>query len=161
MFIDKAILEDLGHNLAKERLRSGLTQAQLATEAGVSLPTIKRLEAGNSTQLTNLIRILRALNLLDNFANLVPDYSSTDLKDLVKIKELVLKLKIEIGSGEMKMGHNFAEINLWGTHIASVEWQPEKELAYFEYTQDFISSGIELSPLMMPLSSKIFLSCFS
>lgn len=54
------------------------------------------------------------------------------------------------------MGHNFAEINLWGTHIASVEWQPEKELAYFEYTQDFISSGIELSPLMMPLSSKIF-----
>lgn len=93
MFIDKAILQDLGHNIAKERLRSGLTQVQLATEAGVSLPTIKRLEAGNSTQLTNLIRILRALNLLDNFANLVPDYSSTDLQRLGQNKRARSKIK--------------------------------------------------------------------
>ena len=67
------ILENLGQQMARKRLERNLTQDELAKQAGVSRATVRRLEAGNSTQLTNLIRILGALGLAQNFAALVPE----------------------------------------------------------------------------------------
>ena len=61
---DEEVLIQLGQRLARVRLQQNLTQSKLAEEAGVSRPTIQRLEAGRSTQLTNLVRVLRALGLL-------------------------------------------------------------------------------------------------
>jgi len=69
---DPAVLAELGGRLARHRLQRNLTQAELAHEAGVSLSTVARLEAGESTQLTNLIRVVRALGLLGNFDVFVP-----------------------------------------------------------------------------------------
>lgn len=69
---DPAVLAELGQRLAQHRLSQNLTQAQLAEEAGVSKRTLVRLEAGESTQLTNLIRIVRALGLLGNLDAFVP-----------------------------------------------------------------------------------------
>ena len=69
---DPDVLEELGGRLARTRLNRNWTQERLAGEAGVSRATVKRLEAGRSTQLTNLIRILRALDLLGNLEVLVP-----------------------------------------------------------------------------------------
>lgn len=68
---DPAILAELGERLARVRLDSNLTQADLAREAGLSKRTIERLEAGESTQLGNLLRVLRALGLLDRVDDLV------------------------------------------------------------------------------------------
>jgi len=67
------ILEALGRRMARKRLERNLTQAELAQEAGVSRATVRRLEGGHSTQLANLIRILGALGLAQNFASLVPE----------------------------------------------------------------------------------------
>jgi putative transcriptional regulator len=53
-------------------LNRNLTQQQLAREAGVSKRTVIRLENGESSQLTNLVRVLRALGLLGNVDALVP-----------------------------------------------------------------------------------------
>jgi len=50
-----------------------LTQDALAEEAGVSTRTVLRVEHGHSTQASNLIRILRALHLLENFEALIPE----------------------------------------------------------------------------------------
>lgn len=47
-----------------------------------------------------------------------------------------------------------ADVYLWDTLIGSVIWQ--KGLGYFEYSEHFQRSGIELSPLKMPLSSKSY-----
>ena len=69
---DESVLAELGARLARERLDRNLSQQELAEAAGVSRSTVKRLEAGRSTQLTNLIRVLRALGLLANLATLVP-----------------------------------------------------------------------------------------
>lgn len=69
---DRRVLAEWGARLARYRLNRNLTQDQLAREAGVSKRTIVRLENGESTQLTNLVRILRALGLLDNMDALVP-----------------------------------------------------------------------------------------
>lgn len=69
---DRRVLAELGERLARHRLNRNLTQDQLAREAGVSKRTIVRLENGESSQLTNFVRILRALSLLDNMDALVP-----------------------------------------------------------------------------------------
>ena len=44
-----------------------------------------------------------------------------------------------------------ARVMLWGRQIGAVLWDEERELAVFEYTPAFLHSGIELSPLVMPL----------
>ena len=48
-----------------------------------------------------------------------------------------------------------AEVWLWGRKIAYIELD-DKGLVNFEYTPEFQKSGIELSPIMMPLSNKVY-----
>lgn len=45
-----------------------------------------------------------------------------------------------------------ASINLWGREVAAVSWLPEDGFAVFQYGPEFAQSGIELSPLVMPLT---------
>jgi transcriptional regulator with XRE-family HTH domain len=79
---DEAVLAALGKRLAQRRLRRDLTQQQLADAAGVSRRTVVRLEGGESTQLTNLVRVLRALGLLDDLAALAPAPGPSPLEQL-------------------------------------------------------------------------------
>lgn len=69
---DSAVLAELGSRLGASRLARDWTQAELAKEAGVSKRTLERIEAGQSTQLTSFIRVLRALNLLGALQSLLP-----------------------------------------------------------------------------------------
>ena len=48
----------------------------------------------------------------------------------------------------------FANVFLWGTKIGSVVY--ENGLGSFEYDKSFLSSGIEVSPIVMPLSERIY-----
>ena len=68
------ILAILGERVARHRLNKNLTQETLARQAGIGLATLKRIEHGsNSTQLINLINVLRVLGLDQNLELLVPD----------------------------------------------------------------------------------------
>jgi len=49
-----------------------------------------------------------------------------------------------------------AEIKLWGRTIGAVSLAENSEIAAFEYDPDFIKSGIEIAPLTMPLSKRIY-----
>jgi len=69
---DTAALEILGSRLAAVRLKRNLTQTALGREAGVSRATIERLERGAGADLKLLVRVLRALQLLDGFLAGVP-----------------------------------------------------------------------------------------
>lgn len=69
---DTTVLAEVGERLARHRLQRNLTQSQLANEAGVSKRTLARLESGESSQLTNLIRVIRALGLLGNLDAFIP-----------------------------------------------------------------------------------------
>ena len=71
---DAVILGELGSRLAKIRLDHNLTQAQLATQAGVSKRTVERLESGAvATQLSGFIRVCRVLDLIERFELLIPE----------------------------------------------------------------------------------------
>ena len=70
---DLLIMRELGERFARLRLERNLTQSALAEQAGISKRTVERMEAGGPTQLVNLVRVCRALNLLDRFDALIPE----------------------------------------------------------------------------------------
>ena len=49
-----------------------------------------------------------------------------------------------------------AEVRLGGTKIGAVAWDHSRDIADFEYDAHFIKSGIEVSPVTMPLTSEIY-----
>ncbi len=49
-----------------------------------------------------------------------------------------------------------AEVRLWGTTIGAVTLEDGQKTAVFEYDHEFLSSGIELSPIMMPLKGGVY-----
>lgn len=48
-----------------------------------------------------------------------------------------------------------AIVNLWGRQIGAVLWDESRQLGVFEYTPEFVGSGIEIAPLIMPLRSGV------
>ncbi|MGQ0698943.1 MAG: type II toxin-antitoxin system HipA family toxin [Panacagrimonas sp.] len=49
-----------------------------------------------------------------------------------------------------------AEVQLWGRTIGAVSLEDDRETATFEYLPAFVGSGIELSPLRMPLARRVY-----
>jgi serine/threonine-protein kinase HipA len=49
-----------------------------------------------------------------------------------------------------------AKVQLWGRTIGAVSMDEGQSHAAFQYTPEFAASGIELSPLVMPLSSRVY-----
>ena len=49
-----------------------------------------------------------------------------------------------------------AEVKLWGTTIGAVSLDGAQKTALFEYDKNFISSGIQVSPIAMPLRGGIY-----
>jgi transcriptional regulator with XRE-family HTH domain len=70
---DETILAALGQRLAQLRIERGMTQAQLANEAGVAKRTVERVESGESIQLLTLVRLARVLGLMEHIGQLVPE----------------------------------------------------------------------------------------
>jgi putative transcriptional regulator len=79
---DGAVLKEIGNRIAQYRLNQDKTQAALAQEAGVSNRTMTRVENGNSIQASSLIRILRALKLLENLDGLIPEPVASPVQQL-------------------------------------------------------------------------------
>jgi transcriptional regulator with XRE-family HTH domain len=70
-------LTRVSEDLAAWRKLAGLTQAQLADRAGVSVSTLRRLEDGDGgIRLENLLRVLRGLGLVDGFTRALDPYES-------------------------------------------------------------------------------------
>lgn len=67
----KAIAEELGHRLRNARLNADLTQAEVATHAGLSRPTVVAAEQGR-VRLENLIAILAAMGMVGQLDAFLP-----------------------------------------------------------------------------------------
>lgn len=68
-----AILQEVSRRLRAYRINYPMTQKQLADRSGVSLRCVQRLENGEDIQVTNLFKILSALDLADQIPALIPD----------------------------------------------------------------------------------------
>ena len=49
-----------------------------------------------------------------------------------------------------------AEVHLWEEHVGTVFWNEERGCASFEYAPSFLSKGLNVSPIMMPLTDSIY-----
>jgi len=79
---DAAILQSLGERLGRFRIEAGLTQSELAQEAGVGKRTVERIESGVGTDLKLLIRVLRVLKLTEGFNALLPELPPSPIAQL-------------------------------------------------------------------------------
>jgi transcriptional regulator with XRE-family HTH domain len=62
---DPAIVKEVCANIKQMRLSRNITQAELASRAGVDRTTVSRMESGRAATLLTLVQILRALDRLD------------------------------------------------------------------------------------------------
>ena len=81
-YSDDAVLKEIGSRITQYRLNQDITQAALALEAGVSNRTMARVEHGHSVQASSLIRILRALQLIENLDVLIPKPAVSPVQQL-------------------------------------------------------------------------------
>ena len=49
-----------------------------------------------------------------------------------------------------------AEVRLWGTTIGAVSLEDGAEVATFQYDSSFVRGGIQIAPLTMPLSNRVY-----
>lgn len=105
---DDAVLGELGRRLAQRRLGRGLTQANLALQAGVSKRTVERMEAGAAAQTLSLVRVLRVLDLLPALDRLAPETGPKPM-DLLKLKGKI-RQRASSGTPEYRTGGDWS----WG-----------------------------------------------
>jgi len=85
LLVDDAILAEIGGRIAHRRLDLKLTQADLAEQAGIAKRTVERIEGGASAQMSSMIRIFRALDLLPGLDRMIPEAQPGPM-DLLKRK---------------------------------------------------------------------------
>ena len=73
------LAQAIGENIRSLRLQKNLTQQFLARRAGVSLSSLRRLEAGQGGNLHTLIGLVRALDRQEWFRALAPQVSINPL----------------------------------------------------------------------------------
>ena len=72
MQTSRHIEAEIGYRLARLRLSRNVTQATLAEDAGISLRTLRRLEAGDPSTLDTFLRVALALDLGDAILGAIP-----------------------------------------------------------------------------------------
>jgi transcriptional regulator with XRE-family HTH domain len=85
---DAGVLAELGRRLARNRLARNWTQDDLAREAGVGPATVQRLEGGRSVQMRSMIRIMRALGLLEALDAAIPESVTLPIAQLERERKL-------------------------------------------------------------------------
>lgn len=84
---DHEIMQVLGARISHYRLADNITQNDLARHAGVSRDRVRAIEAGENVSMETLVRILRSLRLLDEFANSIHEWNPerhNDIRDAMK-----------------------------------------------------------------------------
>lgn len=81
-----AILQEIGRRFKELRVRKDIQQETLTEMSGVSISVIIRFEKGENVGMKNVIKLLRAVDLLENLEQLIPEQpiSPLQLKKLQK-----------------------------------------------------------------------------
>jgi transcriptional regulator with XRE-family HTH domain len=85
LLTDDGVLAELGARIAGRRVELQLTQAAVAEQAGIAKRTLERMEAGQTSQLSTLVRVLRVLDAASGLDGLIPESGPRPM-DLLKQK---------------------------------------------------------------------------
>jgi transcriptional regulator with XRE-family HTH domain len=69
---DKEILQEMGGRIRTYRLQRNLSQQELARRAGVNRTTVRDIEGGKDSQLSTLVKLMRALGRLEDLNAFLP-----------------------------------------------------------------------------------------
>ena len=88
LLLNKDILVDLGSKLKQHRLNQNITAKALAEKSGVSSRTITGFERGEKNiSILNLIEILRALGLIDNLSEIIPELPKISPLEMMEMEK--------------------------------------------------------------------------
>lgn len=82
------LAQQLGERLRNCRLRRRLEQTELAARAGLSDRTVRSLEKGAGSSVESLLRVMKALGILEGLEAMVPPEPSVDPLTLLKRKDM-------------------------------------------------------------------------
>ncbi len=68
-----AVVSELGKRIQKYRLDMNMKQAELAAKSGVSIATIRRIEAGEDISFLRVVALLQTMGLSSNLDYLLPE----------------------------------------------------------------------------------------
>lgn len=74
---ESAALKEVGERIRQQRISRNYTQSQFAEKCGLSTSTITRIENGEDSKLSNVIRVLVAMDMQDNLEHLVPKQAAS------------------------------------------------------------------------------------
>lgn len=86
------ILKELGIRIKQYRISQNITQAELAEQCGISASTEVRIENGIDSKISNYIKILEVLGLLQNLDVLIPEMQE-DFKAIYEKKSVRQRVK--------------------------------------------------------------------
>ena len=92
----KEIVDLLCQRLRKERLYLEMTQAEVATRAGISKNTVSNLETGKNVSFENLVRIAMILNRINELEELFKPKPNS-INDVIRYEQSMTKKRIHNG----------------------------------------------------------------
>lgn len=95
----------IGSQLEQLRLSKNLSQALVASEAGVSRRTITRMEAGETVSLDTFVRVLKVYDIADRIATLFPEHTVRPI-ERVKLGGKQRKRASSVKNSEKKSATN-------------------------------------------------------
>jgi transcriptional regulator with XRE-family HTH domain len=72
--------QDIGAQVRRVRIATGLDQTQLAERAAVSIGAVRNLERGNGSTVKTLVQVMRALGREDWLGSIAPAVSVSPLE---------------------------------------------------------------------------------
>ena len=67
------VISEIGNRIQKYRLDINMKQSVLSKKSGVSIATVRRIEAGEDVSMSKIVAVLLALGLASNLDYLVPE----------------------------------------------------------------------------------------
>ena len=80
-------LKELGRRLARIRKQQGFTQTRLAEEAGCGVATLRRIEAGQDSQMGSWIKLLKSLQMVSLIDGLMPESFQSPMAEALASKK--------------------------------------------------------------------------
>ena len=78
---ETTILTELGRRLAQIRKQQGFSQVELAKEAGIGVATLRRIEAGQDSQMETWIKVMKSLRMTASIDSLLPENFSSPMAE--------------------------------------------------------------------------------